>query len=164
MKTSSVNAPQKHCGMALLEVLLSSFIIATGIAAVLSMQALGVGTVQANRHFLQAEWLLYDMIERMKANPAGFAASLANMPQGQVNVDCESRTGCWYIELAAHDLAQWHWQLQSLLPSGRGEIVPTPMAGYPDAARVYRVLVRWHGSEDDEQFASMPLSSGVVVL
>lgn len=158
------NTAQEHSGTALLEVLLSSFIIATGVAAILTMQTLGTATTQANRHFLQAEWLRNDMLERMKANPAGFAAALTNMPQGQVSADCESRVGCSYSELAAHDLAQWHRRLQSLLPSGHGEIEPTTMTGYPDAASVFSVRVSWQGSERDKAVAALSVSSGIVVL
>lgn len=158
------NSLQLNYGMALLEVLISSLIVATGILAVLSMQTQALATTQTNRHFLQAEWLLNDMLERMKANPAGFAQSLENTPQGEITVACETSVGCSSTELAAHDLAQWYWRLEALLPAGRGEIALTSLAGFPDAARVYRVLVQWHGSKDDSHIGSIPHSSAIVVL
>jgi type IV pilus assembly protein PilV len=151
-------------GLALLEVLLSSFILATGLLAVLNMQTLAVGTAQTNGHLLQAEWLLHDMLERIKANPSGFGVALAAWPDGQSDARCESPTGCTTTELAAHDLAGWQRRLAERLPGGYGEIEPVTMAEFPLPAATYRVSVRWLGSGNNDGDAQLPASSGIVVL
>ena len=151
----------KRQGIALIEVLLSSFIMTTGILAVLSMQTMALARAQTNSHLLQAEWLLNDMLERMKANPSGFAISLQARPQGLVKAQCETMSGCSPAELAAHDLARWHHRVVSLLPAGNAEIRSMTVAGYPESARAYQVFVRW---QKDQGTLAMPVSSGIVVL
>lgn len=148
----------------MLEVLLSSFILATGILAALNMQTLAVGTAQTNGHLLQAEWLLIDILERIKANPSGFSVALAAWPDGQSDARCESPTGCTTTELAAHDMAGWQRRLAERLPGGYGEIEPVTMAEFPSPVAAYRVSVRWLGSENSGGDAQMPVSSGIVVL
>lgn len=155
--------------MALLEVLISSVIMATGMLAMLSMQTLALGTTLANSHLLQAEWQLNDLLERMKANPEGFAASLPTHPRGHVTMQCETVPGCSPAELAAHDLARWHQRLEALLPAGYGEISAATIEDYPLSARVYRVRVRWLGQDGRSReggggAVQMPVSSGIVAL
>lgn len=150
-------------GVALLEVLLSSFIMATGMLAMLSMQTLALGTAQRNADLLQAEWLLNDMLERMKANPGGFVLALQAVPEGRVTALCETLSACSPYELAAHDLASWHYRLETLLPAGHGEISVMQIPGYPPASRVYRVRVRWQGQHGGGA-RQIPASSGIVVL
>lgn len=163
--TGNVGDPLLHSGgMALVEVLLSSLLVTTGMLAVLSMQTQALATAQSNRQFMQAEWLLNDMLERMKANPGGYARALTSTAQGEVNVACETPAGCSSMALAAHDLALWYGRLESSLPAGHGEITPTSMPGFPDAASVYRVLVQWHDYAGDSHGAAMPHSSSIVVL
>jgi Tfp pilus assembly protein PilV len=143
---------------------LASFILGTGILAVLNMQALALSTSQNNSHLLRAEWLLNDMLERMKANPFGFLTALQLLPEGKINAQCESAPGCSPEELAAHDLARWRQRLTASLPEGHGEIEATTIAGYSHSARVFRVTVRWQGSRGSGRATQMPDSSGIVVL
>ncbi|OFE11031.1 type IV pilus modification protein PilV [Pseudohongiella acticola] len=151
-------------GIALFEVLLTSFILAAGILAVLNMQAMAVATSQNNSHQQRAEWLLHDMLERMKANPQGFWHALQVSPDGEPNAQCLTMTGCSPAELAAHDLANWQQQLVETLPVGSGEIKSTTLAGYPHTARAYRVSVHWQGSQGSGSATQRPDSSAIVVL
>lgn len=164
MKTPVTITIGTNRGIALLEVLLCSFILATGVLAVLNMQTLALGTVQSSAHLLRAEWLLNDMLERMKANPPGFAAALATGPNGRVSEYCETVSGCTVRELAAHDLAVWHQRLAALLPGGYGEIEPATIADFPSTAVLFRVRVRWQGSDQNNGYMSAPVSSAIVVL
>jgi len=164
MKTLAAIRSGPIQGVALLEVMLCSFLLASGLVAVLSMQTLALGNAQTSGHLLRAEWLLNDMLERMKANPSGFIATLAAEPNGRVRGHCESISGCTAEELAAHDLARWHQRLAELLPGGYGEIRPATLPGFPLAARLYQVRVRWQGNDQDYGFASAPDSSGMVAL
>jgi len=150
--------------MALLEVLMSSFILATGILAVINMQTLAMGTVQTNGYLLQAEWLLNDMLERSKANPTGFIVALSTWPDGRFNARCESPAGCSMAELAAHDLADWQRRLAERLPGGYGEIEPVTIRELPSPATPYRISVRWQGSKNSGRDTQVPVSSGIVVL
>ena len=151
----------KGQGIALVEVLLSGFIMTTGILAELSMQTMALARAQTNSHLLQAEWLLSDMLERMKANRSGFVISLQVLPRGLVKAQCETVSGCSPAELAAHDLARWYHRVATLLPTGNVEIRPVTVAGYPESARTYQVFVRW---QTDQDTWAMPVSSGIVVL
>lgn len=151
-------------GIALLEVLLCGFILTSGILAVLNMQALALGTVQSSTHLMQAEWLLNDMLERMKANPSGFAAALTSGPNGRVFEHCETVSGCTVRELAAHDLAGWQQRLAELLPEGYGEIEPATIPDFPSTAVLSQVRVRWQGSEQGNGDMSAPVISAIVVL
>lgn len=164
MKTLVTISTGASRGIALLEVLLCSFILATGILAVLNMQTLALGTVQSSTHLLRAEWLLNDMLERMKANPSGFAAALATGPNGRVVEHCETLSGCTVRELAAHDLAGWQQQLAELLPEGYGEIEPATIPDFPSTAALFRVRVRWQGSDQGNGYMPAPVSGAIVVL
>lgn len=161
MKSRPAIRPGSSQGIALLEVLLCSFILATGIMAVLNMQTLALGAAQGNGHLLRAEWLLHDMLERMKANPSGFSTALAANPTGVILERCESPGGCSTAELAAHDLARWHRRLAELLPGGYGEIEPATVTGFPPAVELYRVHVSWQVSDG---YSPAPGSSAIVVL
>ena len=160
-KSNAVSKPGRHGGIALIEVLISSFIMATGMLAVLSMQTMALSRVQANTQLLQAEWLLNDMLERMKGNPLGFASVLPARPGGQQMAHCQTRTGCSPAELAAHDLVRWHERIETLLPGGRGEVLPVSLTVYPEGKPIYQVRVVWQLGQGDLQ---MPVSSGLVAL
>ncbi|MEX0738476.1 MAG: type IV pilus modification protein PilV [Pseudohongiella sp.] len=151
----------KSRGIALIEVLLSSFIMTTGMLAVLSLQTMALGRTQVTSHLLQAEWLLNDMLERMQANPRGFDRSLQTTPRGRITPRCETLSGCSPAALAAHDLARWHHQVETRLPGGNAEIVPTTVQGYPDSARIYQVSVLWQTAQGP---LALPGSSAIVVL
>ncbi len=151
-------------GIALLEVLICSFILATGIVAVLNMQTLAVGVTLNSGHLLQAEWLLNDILERIKANPSGYQVALATGADGHVHDYCETLTACSAAELAEHDLARWQQRLAERLPGGYGTIEPVALPAFPPAARPYRVRVHWQGSIHGHGPASSPVSSGIVVL
>lgn len=135
--------------------------MATGVLTVLSMQTLALSRTLANTHLLQAEWLLNDMLERMKANPAGFASSLSDQPTGQLTPQCETVSGCSPVQLAAHDLAYWYQRVETLLPGGGADVVPATLDGFPDSTPAYQLRVHWQNGQDA---LTMPVSSGVVVL
>lgn len=163
MRQALIAGSGRARGVALLEVLVSSFIMATGMLAMLSMQTLALGTAQRNADLLQAEWLLNDMLERMKANPGGFVLALQAQPGGRVNTLCETLSACSPAELALHDLANWYHRLETLLPAGHGEISVLEIPGYPPSSRVYRVRVGWQGQQGGGA-RQIPASSGIVVL
>lgn len=164
MKTYAAISSAPSRGTALLEVLLCSFILATGVLAVLNMQTLALGTTRASEHLMRAEWLLNDMLERMKANPSGFAAALEIWPTGHILARCETLSGCTAEQLAAHDLARWYQRLAEWLPGGYGEINPARWAEFPQTARLYLVHVRWQGNDPGDSHAAMPGSSAMVAL
>ncbi|MBC55099.1 MAG: type IV pilus modification protein PilV [Gammaproteobacteria bacterium] len=164
MKACAVIRPSLSRGIALLEVLLCSFILATGILAVLNMQALALGTAQTSAHLMRAEWLLNDILERMKANPTGFSAALESGAGGGLLGRCETLNGCTAAQLATHDLAQWQQRLTEWLPGGHGEIQPANWADFPSSATLYHVQVRWHGNDAGRGDAPVPRSSAMVAL
>ncbi len=109
-------------GYTLLETLIALFVLTT---ALLGFAALSTQALQATRgaiHHDLATLQAHDLVERIRANPAGVSAgiylSLSGTPSGS---DC-SATECNPEQMARFDLREWNQRNAILLPSGSGTV------------------------------------------
>ncbi|PCJ11215.1 MAG: type IV pilus modification protein PilV [Gammaproteobacteria bacterium] len=103
-------------GLTLVEVLVALLILSAGVAGVAATQTVGLRTVQSSYFRTQADFMLREMADRIRANADqrdlyafGFGAALP------VINDCIG--GC-----AGYDSAQWLNNIQNTLPLGDASI------------------------------------------
>jgi type IV pilus assembly protein PilV len=137
MKTLALpSLPNAGAGMTLVEILVTLVILSTGLLAVAHLQIAALRNNQSAYLATLAAQQAQDLAERMRANPAGLAATAyATSGVASVQTDCDS-TDCTPEALASYDLARWSAAIQRLLPEGTG-LVSDLGQGF------YLVAVRW---------------------
>lgn len=151
---------KKTTGFSLVELLVSVLIFAIGLVGLAGLQIAGIRSNQMAYHRSIATQLAYDMAERMRSNPVGFASAkdtYKTTTAGTDSTKCES-SACTQAELVAYDLKRWYDELAQKLPNGKGIVCldSTPnspdmgnSSKLPDSAacdglgRVYAVKVWW---------------------
>jgi len=164
---------EKQSGVGLIEVLLAVVMLSLGFLAAAKMQIAGMRYSQ-NAYFLsQANFMLRDMTDRMRANSAGVADGHYNnqsTSSGTAEPSCITNgTRCTPQQLAGADLHAWSINLHApmgavdfkpILPStdtipARGEIT------YNAPTDVYTISVVWgemHDGNPEEQVLSVQLT------
>ncbi|RMD78760.1 MAG: type IV pilus modification protein PilV [Gammaproteobacteria bacterium] len=130
-------------GTSLMEVLVTVVVLSVGLLGLAGLQA---GS-QRNAHHAylrgQAVALAYDILDRMRANPAGVQAGAYDQISGPVSDPGCIQAGCTPAQLAQHDAYQWQQQVASLLPGGQASV--------SRSGGRFRVQVAW-----DEKGATLP--------
>lgn len=115
--------------MGLIDVLIGLLLLTIGLLATAGLHARMSLHARTAQHRASASQLAHDLVERMRANPAGvgagdydaaYAASAAFIdaaPSSGVASDCAVADQCSAVEIAARDLAQWHAAAARLLPA-----------------------------------------------
>lgn len=134
-------------GFTLIEVLISLVIMALGL---LGMTALQIESLKFNNAaFLesQAQFLLTDMAERIRANP-GINVYLMTYAEAldPPAVDC-LEDSCSRNEMALWDMNQWRDTVEAALPQGETQIL------FNTLSRVYVISVRYDWSQLGEDGA-----------
>lgn len=160
-------------GFNLVEVLVALFVLSMGLLglAMLQVQSLKFNT---NAYFrAQATNLAYDIIERMRANPAAVAAGSYLLPNDSAvstalstysacsgsTCACGSGTQCTSANMATYDLGEWLNSISTVLPQGNTngnswiELVSTANSTL-GAARTLRITIRWSERGVNSQQAS----------
>lgn len=113
-------------GLSLIEVLVAALILGVGLLGVLTQQSRAVQFNQQAYYYSQANILIQDIAERMRANSeAADAYSIADdaTPPAAPSGDCRDVSNpCSSAQLAASDLADWVDSVQRLLPGGKASI------------------------------------------
>ena len=140
--TASIANRQR--GFTLLEVLIALLVLSIGLLGLAGLQTIGLRSNQMANMRTTATTLVYDIIDRMRANPQGvidgdYKIDTATTPSSPP--DCRS-SACDTSELASFDLGEWKNAIVRL-PGGTGEI--TQVAGTPP---VNTITVRWNESRD----------------
>ena len=111
MKISSSNQQK---GLSLIEVLISVFILAVGLLGLAAMQLQSLKYTQGSQWRSQANFLAYDIVERIRANRASVTdyviAMNAAKPAGSLDT------------MAKNDLFLWLDQLETTIPGGDGSV------------------------------------------
>ncbi len=163
----------KQAGVGLLEVLIAVLVLSLGFLAAAKMQISGMRASQ-NAYFLsQANFMLRDMTDRMRANQTGVLAGHyknTTTNPNTINPTCiTAESKCSPADLAIADLHAWSKYLyepagavefKPLLPSldtvtAKGEIL------YNDVSDVYTLNVKWgeqHKGVIEEQVLSVQLT------
>ncbi|WP_188150222.1 type IV pilus modification protein PilV [Teredinibacter waterburyi] len=130
-------------GAAMMEVVVSLFILAVGLLGVLAMQAQGLSSNQRAVMLSEADMLAADMGDRILAyNDASETSDdddydNINTSTGSYSIPgcVASRSGCTKSDQVAWDAFYWQAQLARRLPSGFGKV------DYADG--VYTITVLW---------------------
>lgn len=120
-------------GFTLIEVMITAFILAVGLLGVAGMQVVGVKETQNSYFRTQADMLVRDLAEKMKANRYGAKPDTEIYVQSPLNgyrfdgipgsaVDCSN--DCNASTMVSYDLYQWSQAIiNSGLPNGVGTVV-----------------------------------------
>ncbi|MFA5983503.1 MAG: type IV pilus modification protein PilV [Methylococcaceae bacterium] len=155
----------QHSGFTLIEVLVTTIILAIGL---LGMATLQLTTLKSNHSAYsrsQATLLAYDMADRMRANAISTAnylssfkaASAAACKTGDDPCTACTTTAktCTAVEVAENDLYQWNKALTTALAGGTGVISRTG-AGTAISPYIYQVTLQWDDNRDGSVDASDP--------
>ncbi|MDD4882543.1 MAG: type IV pilus modification protein PilV [Gallionellaceae bacterium] len=107
---------QFQSGTSLIEVLVTMVIIAIGLLGLAGLQATSMKNNIGASNRSEATVLVYDIIDRMRANKAGAGSGSYNIALGS---DPSGGT------LPATEVAEWKSALRNRLPSGDGSISAT---------------------------------------
>ncbi len=109
---------RKSYAFSLIEVLISLFILSTGLLALAGLQ---IKSIQTSHHaylLTQATLQAHDMAERIKSNPV---FNYKNTTNTSHKPDCILRT-CLPKEIAQYDISEWQQNIALLFPEGAGSI------------------------------------------
>jgi type IV pilus assembly protein PilV len=130
--SSRVNGRRSQSGMTLVEILVTVVVISVGLLGVAALQ---LWTLKGNQEAYvrsQASVLAGYILDRIRANQAGFLNN-----EYEVNFDGVGAPGT----TAGNDLARWQAQINQLLPGGAanasGRLVRTP------GTNIITVTIRW---------------------
>lgn len=100
-------------GFTLLEVLVAMLVLSIGLLGLAGLMASSLKNSHSAYQRTQATWMVYDALDRMRANrqvalAKGYNLALGASPGGS--------------GLAADDLSEWNAALTNALPAGKGSI------------------------------------------
>lgn len=125
MKTHLTSPKSKRAqrGFSLVEVLIALVVLSIGLLGLAALQSVSLRVGHDSYQRTQATMLAYDIVDRMRANPAGFAAGKYNAVTVSTSGgnDCVSTT-CTTDQLADYDIKTWHSVLAAKLAQGQGTI------------------------------------------
>lgn len=121
MKNYSKNY-HKGAGFTLIEVLITLVVLSIGLLGVAALQAKSQQFSRNAYMHTQATVLAHDMLERMRANPAGLNAGFYDLPTVTEQGDCFSLKGCSLQEMAQNDMYEWTNHVASRLSVGKSVV------------------------------------------
>jgi len=142
----------KQQGFTLLEVLIALLILSIGLLGLAALQTTGLRSNEMASMRTTSTMLAYDISDRMRANPQGFADGDYVIDSGPVTgtvTDCIAGV-CTPAQMATFDLDQWKDAIDRL-PGGQGDITQT--AGPP---LVHTITVRWDQNRTDATGLNCP--------
>jgi len=148
-------------GIGLIEVLISVFILASGLLGLAALQTQSLRFSHESYMRTLASILASDMADRIRVNSTealdtdNYIHALGANTSGTATA-CEDNA-CSSSELAAYDYKQWDDQLVALLPGGEGQI----SASNKNAAgwREYTIVIQFNSISTDKSASSTPDTS-----
>ena len=136
---------KKRClgqGFSLLEVLISLTILAVGLLGMAALQNEALKFNHAAFTDSQAQFLITDMVERIRANRGNNQYGMLFSETPSFNVDCAGST-CSSNQMAAWDKTKWRANVENTayLPEGESEIV------FDTVTRDVTVSIRYNWSQ-----------------
>ena len=144
----------------MLELLVALLVTSVGVLGVAGLTTLNAQQRRSAAAHAEAVRLAEDMIERMRANPAGLqAGSYAASGDALGASDCRAGQ-CAAAEMAAFDLAQWRCALGASTtdPGCRGPLNATGTVDADAAAGSARITIEW---QDAGESRTLTIDSGV---
>jgi type IV pilus assembly protein PilV len=138
-------------GIALIESLVASMVLALGLLGILQVQIRTLADTQTAVRRAQAIRLIEDLDERMKVHPNALAdldaytTAFADTPAPG---DCQAQA-CTHAQLAAYDLGIWKQSVGNALPLGLASVFPAPGESTAPQRRQLGVMIAWRENEQD---------------
>ena len=131
----------------MVEILVSIVVISIGLLGLAAMQNASLRLSYESYIRSQANFLAYDLIDRIRANP--------NAPSYELSVDAtlsetdcfstnSSSQGCNTTQLREHDLFTWRQQARKILPDAQVEI------SYDDTEQLYSMRIKWQDRSNEK--------------
>ncbi len=123
-------------GTSMIEILVTLIVVAIGLLGIASMQMVSLKNANTSYQRYVASLYAYDMMERMRSNPAGVQADQYDdlaVDGTESEVTCTN--ACTPAALAEMDAYEWGQQLRSNLPNGRGTV--------DEGTDGYEITVTW---------------------
>lgn len=152
----------KDSGFTLIEVLISTLVLAVGLLGLAGLQATSIRNNLSAYNRGQATQLAYDMADRMRANKnesvdpvtgsvieTSTYLTMDATDAGEQEA-CTTVTGCTGAQMAQNDLFQWNAVLTGALPSGTGTITVDAATG------VFTITINWDDNHDGTANAADP--------
>ena len=147
-------------GFSMLELLVALLITSVGVLGIVGMSTLNAQHRRSAAAHAEAVRLAQDMIERIRANPAGLqSGSYASSGAATGARDC--RAGhCAAADMAAFDLSQWGCALgdSTADPTCRGPLKAIGAVAADAATGAVRITIRWR---DQGEGRKLTIDSGV---
>ncbi len=124
-------------GFTLLEALISLVVLSIGMLGIAAMNVEGMRASRTAVFRTTAVALAGDMMDRVRANPAGQAAYAG--PAG-LNNCVNNNNDCTSLEMAQHDLQLWQDEIAARMPPGTAADIEFLPGGVVDT---YRIRITW---------------------
>ncbi len=143
-------------GNTMMEVLVSTVILSTGLLGVAGLQGEGLRTATSAWHRTLATWQARDIADRVRANPAGRAAGYYDNPAAYPTTLCDiTGDDCTPLGVAANDISEWQQSSAQVLPGGDALIcrdsTPDDAAGCDLIGNTYVVTLTWMDDRRGEE-------------
>lgn len=129
------------CGAGLIEVLVASVVLATGVLSMLSLQASAFGIGLASTHRQQAALLLMELTELVQLDDNIFKQATSLVLEGNTVSACVPGSSCMVDEFVADELSAWVHRVKLALPAVDIDVQQTLLHG--QAAQL--VHLSWYG-------------------
>lgn len=133
--------PRRHCaaGFTLVEALVALVVLSIGLLGVAALQFTSLKANHGSATRTQAVYLAYDIIERMRVNPAAAIAGNYN-----IALDATAAGGT----TAGDDLVAWRKNIVNALPTGSAS-APTGSVFLDSATNIVTVNIKWDDTHAD---------------
>jgi type IV pilus assembly protein PilV len=111
---------RRQRGVSLIEVLVSTLILAIGLVGVAGLQAFALKNNQSAQMRSQASALAYDLADRMRGNVAAANAGMYDPATASAQSSCHTSSGCAMGEMAQDEMRRWIDDVEDTLPMGEG--------------------------------------------
>lgn len=116
-----LQSPHRQAGLSLLEVLIATVVLSAGLLGLAGLQIAGMKTTHNSYQMQQATWIVYDLLERMRANKQ--AAENDAYAVDSSSVDYCAANATPPTAMAAYDI------YQIMCGSGNGSGINTVLMG-----------------------------------
>lgn len=135
--------PSKQGGSSLIEVLVTVIVLAIGMLGLATMQNTSLKLSYDSYLRSQANFLAYDLIDRIRANPDAERYEITD-DATITKKDCFSGDTCTVSDMRQFDLYYWRAQAEELMPNAKVEVT------FDDSQNLYSMRLRWQDSFDDD--------------
>lgn len=139
--------PLRQRAFTLLEVMVALLVLSIGLLGLAGLQVFGLKFGHQSYERTQTTLLIYDLADRMRANPQGvMSGDYTNpIPASAPTPSCETATltPCSPAQLAADDLYRWSQDVKARLAGAGYSIVANPITS-PLYLPFYTITVNWN--------------------